>query len=134
MTNEGAIDEFLGVKLERQGNETLKSSQLLVIQQILEEMGFNHHTKGRATPALSSKIFSRDCEGNQKITSWNYRSILGKLNYLEKSTRPNIAYAVHQCARFAVSPKETHVLAMLCIGRYLHATKEKGLIYSPQTQ
>ena len=48
--------------------------------------------------------------------------------------RPDIAYAVHQCARFAANPKESHVLAMLCIGRYLHATKEKGLKYSPQAQ
>ena len=72
VTNEGLIDEYLGVKVERQGNQMLKLSQPLLIQQILEEMGFNHSTKGRATPALSSKILSRDCEGNQKITSWNY--------------------------------------------------------------
>ena len=101
----------------------MKLSQPLLIQQILEEMGFNHRTKGRATPALSSQILSRDSEGTQKLTAWNYRSLLGKLNYLEKSTSPDKAYAVHQCARFASNPKESHVLAMLCISRYLPATK-----------
>jgi len=45
-----------------------------------------------------------------------------------------LKHAVHQCTHFAADPKETHVLAMLRIGRYLHATKEKGLIYSPQAQ
>ena len=59
----------------------------------LDEMWFNYRTKGGATPALSSQILGRDYEGNQKITSWNYRSILGKLNDLVKSTRPDIAYA-----------------------------------------
>jgi len=49
----------------------MRESDTEVIQ-ILEEMGIDHHTKGRATPALGSKILSRDCEGNQKITSWNY--------------------------------------------------------------
>jgi len=127
VTNEGQIAEYLGVKVERLENQTMKLSQPLLIQQVLEEMGFNHHTKGR-------KILSRDCEGGQKMTSWNYQSILGKLNYLEKSTRLDIAYAVHQCSRFAANPKESHILAMLRIGRYLHANKEKGIIYSPQAQ
>ena len=28
---------------------------------------------------------------------FHYQSITGKLNFLEKSTRPDISYAVHQC-------------------------------------
>ena len=31
-------------------------------------------------------------------------------------------------------PQECHVQAMLCIGKYLHVTKDKGLIYKPQAQ
>jgi len=69
-----------------------------------------------------------------KLTAWNYRSILGKLNYLKKSTRPDFAIAVHQCAQFESDPKECDIQAILCIGRYLHATKEKGLIYRPRAQ
>ena len=134
VTNVGLIDEYLGVKVERQGNQMLKLSQTLLIRQILEEMGFNLRTKGRATPALSSQILSRDCEGDQNITSWNYRNILGKLNNLEKSTRPDIGYTVHKCDRFAADPKESHVQAMMRISRYLHAIKEKGSIYSPKAQ
>jgi len=30
---------------------------------------------------------------------FDYRSVVGKLNYLEEGSRPDIAYAVHQCAR-----------------------------------
>jgi hypothetical protein len=36
--------------------------------------------------------------------SEHYRSVVGKLNYLKKSTHPDIAYAVHQCARFSAEP------------------------------
>jgi len=134
VTNEGPIDEYLGVKVERRQDRTMKLSQPLLTQQILDEMGFNHRTKGRTTPALSSQILERDSNGKQKLTTWNYHSILGKLNYLKKSTRPDLAYAVHQCARFAADPKESHIQAMMCIGRYLHATKEKGFIYNPKAQ
>jgi hypothetical protein len=46
-------------------------------------------------------------------------------------TRPEINYAVHQCARFAHDPKESHELAIKRIGRYLLGTKDQGLILKP---
>ena len=98
VTNESPIDEYLGVKVERRQDRSMKLSQPLLTQQILDDVGFNHFTKGRSTPALSIQMLDRDADGKQKLTMWNYQSILGKLNYLEKSTRPDLAYAVHQCA------------------------------------
>jgi hypothetical protein len=56
---------------------------------------------------------------------------VGNLNYLEKSTRPDIAYTVHQCARFSENPKVEHSTAIKMIGRYLMATADKGIIFSP---
>jgi hypothetical protein len=44
---------------------------------------------------------------------------------LEKSTRPDISCAVHQCARHCANPKIKR------IGRYLLGTKDKGLIMKP---
>jgi len=63
--------------------------------------------------------------------TFHYRSIIGKLNILEKSTRPDIAYAVHQCARFVENPTELHAEAIKRIGRYLLGTATKGLILRP---
>jgi len=53
------------------------------------------------------------------------------LNFLEKSSRPDIAYAVHQCARFAVNPRTCHKYAILRIGRYLMNTKHIGMTMRP---
>jgi len=64
-------------------------------------------------------------------TEWEYRRIIGQLNFLEKSTRPNIAYAVHQCTRFSSNPKASHKMAVLRIGRYLMATRSQGIIFEP---
>lgn len=57
--------------------------------------------------------------------------MVGKMNYLEKSSRPDIAYAVHQCARFAADPKVEHTQAIKLIGRYLLGTQDKGIICTP---
>jgi hypothetical protein len=58
---------------------------------------------------------------------------VGKLNFLEKSTRPEIAYAVHQCAQFSSNPKQLHANAIKYLCRYLMATKGKGLILKADT-
>jgi hypothetical protein len=41
---------------------------------------------------------------------------------------------VHQCARFAADPKKEHGKAVTWLGRYLAATKDKGLIFQPTAQ
>ena len=64
----------------------------------------------------------------------DYRSVIGKLNFLEKSTRPDIAYAVHQCARFCSNPTELHAEAVKQIARYLIGTRDKGLVLKPKEQ
>jgi hypothetical protein len=64
---------------------------------------------------------------------FHYRSVVGKLNFLEKSTRPDISYASHQCARYSANPKTPHGKAIKHIGRYLSGTKDKGLILNPNT-
>ena len=53
------------------------------------------------------------------------------LNYLEKTTRPEIAFAVHQCARFCENPKLSHERAVHRIVRYLVGTRNKGLFFKP---
>ena len=53
--------------------------------------------------------------------------MIGQLNYLEKCTRPDITYAVHQCARFCKNTGLFHFKAVEHIVKYLRRTKDKGL-------
>ena len=62
---------------------------------------------------------------------FHYRSVIGKLNFLEKSTRPDISVSVHQCDHFSEQPKWSHAEAVKRIGRNLLATKSKGLLIRP---
>ncbi|GKB95273.1 putative ribonuclease H-like domain-containing protein [Tanacetum coccineum] len=58
-----------------------------------------------------------------------YRSMIGSLMYLTTS-RPDIMFAVCACARFQVTPKISHLLAVKRIFRYLKGKPTLGLWYS----
>ena len=79
----------------------------------------------------SSRILKRSLQGAGHDDSFHYRSVIGRLNYQEKCTRPDISCAVHQYARFSANPKRAHANAVRWIGRYLLATRDKGLIFKP---
>jgi hypothetical protein len=128
---EGDIGDYLGIQLRRNdAGSVLMQPQL--IQSILEDLGLQaSNVKGRSTLALKTVLIHKDEGGKPHDNSFHYRSVIGKLNFLEKSTRPEIVYAVHQCARFCSAPKQSHAEAVKRIRRYLQSTQDKGLIINP---
>ncbi len=100
-----------------------------LINQIIRETGITLLSNGKDTPADS--ILHHDKDGPEWIDKWNYRSLIGKLNYLANNTCPDISMAVHQCAHYCSNPKALHDLAVKHIVHYLLATKDKGLILCP---
>ena len=61
---------------------------------------------------------------NQKL----YRGMIGSLLYLIAS-RLDIMFCVYLCARFQACPKESHLIALKRIFRYLFGTQNLGLWY-----
>ena len=53
--------------------------------------------------------------------------MIGKLNYLEKATRPDISFATHQCARSAAAPKKSHTRVVRWLGHNLLHSKKKEM-------
>jgi hypothetical protein len=131
ITDEEDIDEYLGVKVTRDNDGTITLTQPHLIDSIIADLGFRENTKTKSTPAPSTASINRDLDGEAHNESWEYRSVIGKLNFLEKSTRPDIAFAVHQCARYSSNPKASHSTAVRYIVRYLMATRDKGIILRP---
>jgi hypothetical protein len=134
VSDEGSISDYLGIKVTRLSDGRLTFTQPQLIDSILVDCGLEKpNAKPRETPALSSRILLRDEHGIPwKDEKWKYRSVIGKLNFLEKSTRPDIAYAVHQCARFTAEPKVTHAEAVKNIVRYLKGTRDMGIVMNPR--
>ena len=132
ITDEGDVEDFLGVNIEHSDDGSIVLSQPHLIDQILKDLNMaNENVKVKETPAASSIVLRKYESSPAFDNSFHYRSIIGKLNYLEKCTRPDIAYATHQCARYTENPKMEHAKAVRWLARYLKATRNKGIIMRP---
>jgi hypothetical protein len=132
---EGDLCEYLGIEIKKDSDRSITLTQPQLIASILKDLKLEgSNVKDRTAPALKTRILHKDERGELFDKSFHYRSVIGKLNYLEKSTRPDISYAVHQCARFSSDPRQTHAIAVRYIVKYLAGTKEKGLRLTPNAK
>ena len=134
VTVEGDLQDFLGVNIKRKQDDTIHLTQPHLIDQVLKDLKLDtkQNLKTKSTPASSSKLLSRHSESPDFDKSFDYRSIIGKLRYLEKGSRSDISYITHQCARFSSNPKREHGEAIRWLARYLKGTRDKGTIFSPK--
>ena len=128
----GDIGDYLGINFNYNEDNTIELTQPQLIDQIIEQAKLKSKQGPRELPFLSSKILHRN-EQEKKYNDkpFHYRSMIGKLNFLDKGSRPELSYAVHQCARFSSDPRQTHADAIQHICRYLKGTRDKGIIMKP---
>lgn len=132
ITIEGDLEDFLGVNIDRKEDGTIHLTQPHLIDTILKDLNLlGEKVKPKDTPAASSRILGSHSNSEDFDKNFNYRSVIGKLNYLERGSRSDIAYITHQCARFTSCPKKEHGNAIRWLGRYLLNTRDKGLILKP---
>ena len=55
----------------------------------------------RTDTAPANTILHPDSDGAPRQETWNYCSVIGKLNFITGNTQPDIAFAVHQCAKYS---------------------------------
>ena len=140
LKDEGDAKDFLGVQIEKKtvnGKTTITMTQPAIIESILEDLGLTDTPKVKSTPAQEILHADPEGAGRKEYQQWNYRSVIGKLNYLAMNTRPDISFAVHQCAKYCNNPKMIHEKAVKYIGRYLAGTKDhdgvgRGIILTPE--
>ena len=133
VTDEGDLKDYLGVDISPQPDGSLHLSQSKLIEQILADMNFQQNTSSVPCPARIGEVLTKHTDSNEHKADWHYRSIIGKLNFLEKSTRPDLAFAVHNAARFSIDPREPHSDAVKRICRYLVGSRDKGYYMKPDT-
>ena len=135
MEDQGTANDFLGIQVKYKKNGEIMLTQPQLITSILSDLNL---TKDNVitwkTPCLSTVLLHKDPKGQPMTNEFNYRSVIGKLNFFEKSTRPDITYAVHQCTHFSADPKQSHADTVKHIGRYLKGTPHEGITLRPDTQ
>ena len=78
--------------------------------------------KVKPVPAKVSQILHAFKDEPPFILHFNYRLVVGKLNYLSQTTRPDIMYATHQIAKYSADPRKPHGEAILYLVWYLKKT------------
>ena len=127
----GHPNDYVGVNIKRQSDGSCNFVQTGLIDSIIEDCGLTKSRKFKQVPAKSSAILTAHLDSPPFSGPFNYRSVIGKLNYLAQTTRPDIMFAVHSCAKYSSDPRKEHGEAVLYIAMYLKRTRTLGLKFKP---
>jgi hypothetical protein len=130
------VYSFLGIEVDIENDSEGKNRkpakitlrQQSLIKKVLKEAKMEN-CNGKDTPA-HEKPLGTDKNGAPFVEDWDYATVVGMLMYLVH-TRPDIQFAVHQCARFTHCPRASHAEAIHRICRYLKGTADRGLELKP---
>ena len=132
---EGSAEGFLGDDVTCDiSSYCITLTQTGLTQHVVEALGLcSRSSTALSTPAESAPL-PKDSEGAPASGVFNYAAIVGMLLYLSRHSRPDNAFAIHQCACYMFQPTQKHELALIRIRRYLKGTMDKGLILSPSDE
>ncbi|GJX13748.1 putative ribonuclease H-like domain-containing protein [Tanacetum coccineum] len=126
MSSMGELTFFLGLQVQ-QKEDGIFFSQDKYVTEILKKFNYTN-VKSASTPVDLEKPLVKDGDADN-VDVHLYRFMIGSLMYLT-AARPDIMFAVCTCARFQVTPKTSHLLAIKRIFRYLKGKLTLGLWYS----
>jgi hypothetical protein len=119
-------------RCSRDGSITL--DQQAYTEQLLANVGGFDLCRTVSTPSaqeeLSSSMAPSSAEERRTMAAVPYRTVVGALNYLAHSTRPDIAHAVQQVSQYSQDPGAKHWAAVKQILRYLAGTRALGLRFA----
>ena len=104
---------FLGIQIDKV-QDSFSLTQTGLTSKIIKCARMEDCNSNR-TPASTSAL-GADVDGKLWIDTkegFDYASAVGMLLYLANNTRPDIAFAVHQCAQFTHAPRLSHAKALL---------------------
>ena len=111
LSKEGDFSAYLGINFHcNPKTQTVTMTQPGLIKKILATTRLEECNPNRAPSSQAG--LGADPNGPPSKEPWSYSSVVGMLLYLATNTRPDIAFAVSQVARFNSAPKQP-----LCCGK-----------------
>jgi hypothetical protein len=138
MKDLGNAEWILGIRVTRNRKEkTIKLDHEVQINKTVKQFHMEHSNPA-PTPAEAKKLSSDECpqteQQRKEMINIPYRSIVGSLQYITLSTRPDISFAVNQLSRYIENPGHSHWTAGKRVLRYLKGTTNTGLLYKDYDQ
>ena len=125
MSMMGELTYFLGLQV-KQVKDGIFISQTKYIYDLLKKFDLSDCSSAKTPMATATKLELNTKESKVDISS--YRGMVGSLLYLTAS-RPDIMFSTCLCARFQADPRESHLIAIKRIFRYLKGTPNLGIWY-----
>ncbi|KAI5454317.1 hypothetical protein NCC49_004374 [Naganishia albida] len=122
---------LLGLELDHDHSKgSLRLSQTRYIDEVLADYDLSNCTPTK-TPIYEQFPFDHECQ-KKPDRRFPYLESIGKLNWIARGTRPDIAFAVSHLARFCSSYQLEHWNACLHLLKYLKGTRQAYLEYHQQ--
>jgi hypothetical protein len=121
----GELPVFLCLQIT-QRSEGIFLSQEKYLREMLKRFQIED-SKPMSTPMVTVCKLIKD-DDSLDVDPSSYRSMIGFLLYITGS-RPNIIHVVEIVGRYHTTPKQSHLLAVKRIFRYLKGTMDYGLWY-----
>ena len=140
VTFDEEINYFLGIKFNNErhnnGDVTIKLSQTAYIEELCktvkldgEAVNTPKHPYRGGYPIDSIPTKEYD-EVIQKRLTLKMQTLVGSLNWLSVSTRPDIVTVTSMLAKYSRQPSQGHIDAALRVVRYLKGTKNLKISFS----
>jgi hypothetical protein len=118
------------VSIKKLKNSVIELTQQALIDSIISNVALDD-SKVKAVPSKVSKVLHAHLDKPPFSLNFGYRSVIGKLNYLAQTTRPDIVFATHQLAKYSSNPRKPHGEAVLYLICYLKKTRDLGTHFKP---
>jgi len=136
----GQVTHFLGIEFtwhhHSDGNISVNLTQQSFVEMLLENLGISSSTIStftspyRAGLSIDSIPLQSLSSSDQDKLRLRYQSIVGSLNWLSHTTRPDISTVVSLLAQHQSNPSQGHLDAAIYVVHYLSHTKQLGIYFS----
>lgn len=121
---------YLGIQIDYdQSRKTLRLSQTHYIESVLDRFSMTNCNVSKTPLPPNTILTSGSAEDVAEASDLPYQSVIGCLQWLANSTRPDIAHAVSQLSRFNASWTKEHWLMAKHVLRYLKGTSTTGITF-----
>ena len=129
MSMMGELNYFLGLQVS-QRQDGIFICQSKYVRDLPKKYHLEDSSPAKTPMATATKL-DKD-ESGKKVDITAYRGMIGSLLYLTAS-RPDIMFATCLCARFQADPRESHLIDVKRIFRYLKGSPNLGIWYPKDT-
>lgn len=122
---------YLGIKLTFSDSGAISLSQPQYVESILDRFAMTNCNSVKSPLPGQVNLSPATDEEVNNAKDLPYQSLVGSLQWLASTTRPDIAYAVSQVARFQAAWSVSHWIFAKHILRYVRGTANLGITFSP---